>query len=149
MKENVHISDEIAAHLRFHKKCEPTRFKGKGKGSSRLKVHDEPDKFECFPNTAKSFAAVCNAIQMDPPDKRPYIKRSQITWPLEGDEPTPRQIFMLCRCWDYLPRTLNKFVPPATNLNHALEALGRGHYLGYSIIGICNKYRVLYARRIR
>jgi hypothetical protein len=40
---------------------------------------------------------------------------------------------MLYRYWDYLPRTLNKFVPPANNLNHAFQELGRGYYIGYSM----------------
>ena len=41
---------------------------------------------------------------------------------------------MLYRYWDYLPRTLNKFVPPASNLNHAFHELGRGYYIGYSMV---------------
>jgi hypothetical protein len=40
---------------------------------------------------------------------------------------------MLYQHWDYLPRTLNKFVPPANNLNHAFHELGRGYYIGYSM----------------
>jgi hypothetical protein len=96
------------------------------------KVYDDPDKFECFPNSIKSFSEACNAIQMDPPGRRPKLNRSQITWPREGEQPTQRQIDMLYRCWDYLSRTLKKFVPPATNLNQAFHELGRGHYIGYS-----------------
>jgi hypothetical protein len=37
-KESTFISEEVAAHLRFLKKCEPTRSKGKGRGSNRNKV---------------------------------------------------------------------------------------------------------------
>jgi hypothetical protein len=137
MEDNIFIGEEAAAHLRFYRKCEPANSKGKGKGrgrgSNRSKVYDDPDKFEYFPNSIKSFSEVCNAIQMDHSGKRPKLNRSQITWPREGEQPTQRQIGMLHRCWDYLPRTSKKFVPPANNLNYAFHELGRGYYIGYSM----------------
>jgi hypothetical protein len=137
MEDNMFIREDTAAHLRFHKKCEPASSKGKGKGngkgSHRPRVYDEPDNFEYFPNSIMSFSEVYNAIQMGPSGKRPKLSRSQITWPREGAEPTSRQIDMMCRYWDYLPRTLNKFVLPAGNLNHAFHELGRGYYIGYSV----------------
>ena len=142
MKDNTFITADTAAHLRFYKWCEPTSSKGKDKGkgkgntkgSYRPRVYDDPDKFEYFPNSIMSYSEVRNAIQMDHSGKRPKLNRSQITWPREGEQPTPRQIDMLYRYWDYLPRTLNKFVPPASNLNHAFHELGRGYYIGYSMV---------------
>ena len=86
-------------------------------------------KFEHFPNTVKSFSAVCADVQKDPSGKKPNVRRSQITWPREGDAPTSRQIDVSHRHWDYLPRTLKTFVPPA-HADHAFKTLGRGHCIG-------------------
>jgi hypothetical protein len=141
MNDNMFITEDAAAHLRFHKKCEPASSKGKdkgkgkssGKGSYRPRVYDDPDKFEYFPNSIMSFSQVYNAIQMDPSGQRPKLSRSQITWPREGEPPTSRQIDMMYRYWDYLPRTLNKFVLPTGSLKHAFQELGRGYYIGYSM----------------
>jgi len=137
MQDNIFIMEDTAAHLRFYKKCEPGSSKGKGKGSGkgshRPRVYDEPDNIEYFPNSIMSFSEVCNAIQMDPSGKRPKLSRSQITWPRGGEQPTQRQIEMMYRYWDYLPRTLNKFVLPSGSLKHAFQELGRGYYIGYSM----------------
>jgi hypothetical protein len=137
MEDNTFIGEDTAAHLRFHKKCEPAsskgKGKGKGKGSHRPRIYDEPDKFVCFPNSIMSFSEACNAIQLDHSGKRPKLSRSQITWQREGEQPTSRQIGMLYRYWDYLPRTLNKFVLPSGSLKHAFQELGRGYYIGYSM----------------
>ena len=142
MNDNTFITEDTAAHLRFYKKCEPASSKGKDKGkgkgnskgySSRSRVYDDPDKFEYFPNSIMSFSQVYNAIQMDPSGQRPKLSRSQITWPREGEPPTSRQIDMMYRYWDYLPRTLNKFVLPTGSLKHAFQELGRGYYIGYSM----------------
>ena len=54
-----------------------------------------------------------------------------MTWPRDS-KPTSRQIDMLYRYWDYLPRTMKTFTPPK-HVDHAFKALGRGHYIGYSL----------------
>jgi hypothetical protein len=137
--DNMYISEEVAVHLRFYKKCEPQpKGKGKGKGrgggksGNRLRIYDEPAKFEYFPNEQMSHAEVCQDIQMGPCGKKPEVKRSHMTWPREGKQPTPRQIDMLYRYWDYLPKTLKTFTPPE-HMDHAFKVLGRGHDIGYSL----------------
>ena len=71
MNDNMFITEDTAAHLRFHKKCEPASSKGKdkGKGKGMAKAHIDPEFMMTLINSNTSPIRSCHFLRYAMPSK--------------------------------------------------------------------------------